>query len=312
MSPARLVKCDLLDPRPESEAAGQPIAGAVNIPFAELPSRSHELPPRSACIRVAGPAGLAASVVSWLTQHGRTAEIAAVQPEGGAIGSRSPAEAGPGEISRLWEPSRFLEEVAAHLRPGSAADLACGSGRNAVFLACCGWNVTAVDVLPDALVLGQGLERRYARGWHPIRWVCADLDAGETPVRQLQPQPQPGHWPDTARTPVPQHSAKQCGWHGPGGGFDLITMFRYLNRRLLTRLVERLSPGGSVVLETFTTLHRQRHGRPAREAHVLQPGELKELLRPLFSSMLVRHYSEAWRGQEHTARLWAEFNTHVL
>ena len=40
----------------------------------------------------------------------------------------------------------------AGLLPGSRAlDLACGSGRNAVYLALAGMQVTAVDILPDAL-----------------------------------------------------------------------------------------------------------------------------------------------------------------
>jgi tellurite methyltransferase len=276
MNRSRLAKRDLLDPRPETETARQPIGGAVNIPFAELPDRLHELPPRSVCTQVAGPPDLAGSVVKWLEQRGRSARVAAAKMQTTPSAARSASGSTVNEIARLWEPSAFLEQVAARLRPGSTLDLACGSGRNAVFLACCGWSVRAIDVLPDALALGRDLERRYARGWPPISWVCADLEAAE--------------------------------WPGPGGRFDLITMLRYLDRPLLARLAEWLNPGASIVLETFTTLHRERHGRPARPAHVLRPGELKELLAPLSSRMLLHHYSEAWRSDEHTARLWAEWD----
>jgi 2-polyprenyl-3-methyl-5-hydroxy-6-metoxy-1,4-benzoquinol methylase len=52
-----------------------------------------------------------------------------------------------GEIESLWSltPNRFLVAEAADLRPGRALDLACGEGRNAIWLAEQGWQVTAVD-----------------------------------------------------------------------------------------------------------------------------------------------------------------------
>jgi ubiquinone/menaquinone biosynthesis C-methylase UbiE len=47
----------------------------------------------------------------------------------------------------LWdvEPNQFVERHAAGLEPGTAIDLAAGEGRNAVWLAQRGWQVTAVD-----------------------------------------------------------------------------------------------------------------------------------------------------------------------
>ena len=69
----------------------------------------------------------------------------------------------------------------------------------------------------------------------------------------------------------------------------------------MQRLPGWLKPGGSVLCETFTALHRQRHGKPARDVHVLQPDELPAF----FDSFEIRAYSEEWRGEHHTARLWA-------
>jgi len=46
------------------------------------------------------------------------------------------------------DPTPLLVETAAKLKPGRALDLACGSGRNAVWLAERGWQVTAVDRSP--------------------------------------------------------------------------------------------------------------------------------------------------------------------
>ena len=52
-------------------------------------------------------------------------------------------EAQPARIR--WEPNAFLVEVASELKPGDALDLGMGSGRNALYLARAGWNVTGFD-----------------------------------------------------------------------------------------------------------------------------------------------------------------------
>ncbi|HMC61234.1 MAG TPA: methyltransferase domain-containing protein [Candidatus Solibacter sp.] len=51
------------------------------------------------------------------------------------------------------EPAPLLVEVAEMLAPGHALDLACGPGRNALYLARLGWQVTAVDSSPAAIGL---------------------------------------------------------------------------------------------------------------------------------------------------------------
>jgi SAM-dependent methyltransferase len=75
----------------------------------------------------------------------------------------------------VWgtEPNRFvaaeLEEVRA---PGRALDLACGEGRNAIWLAAQGWTVTGVDFSSVAIERGRQLAAR--RGIE-VEWVVADL-----------------------------------------------------------------------------------------------------------------------------------------
>jgi SAM-dependent methyltransferase len=46
-------------------------------------------------------------------------------------------------------PRPFVEEIVRDLPPGRALDLACGNGRNAIWLAERGWRVTAVDRAPE-------------------------------------------------------------------------------------------------------------------------------------------------------------------
>jgi SAM-dependent methyltransferase len=57
----------------------------------------------------------------------------------------------------VWsaEPNRFLVSEASDLEPGRALDLACGEGRNAIWLAERGWRVTAVDYSDVAVEKGR-------------------------------------------------------------------------------------------------------------------------------------------------------------
>ena len=75
----------------------------------------------------------------------------------------------------VWgaRPNRWVEQELADLSPGTAIDLACGEGRNALWLAERGWQVIAVDFSAAALETGRRLESALATH-HPIEWVCAD------------------------------------------------------------------------------------------------------------------------------------------
>ena len=75
----------------------------------------------------------------------------------------------------LDDPTPILAAELADLTPGRALDLACGAGRNAVWLAERGWRVTAVDFSDTALELA----RKHGTG---IDWILADL-------REYEPEP---------------------------------------------------------------------------------------------------------------------------
>ncbi|MGB9357457.1 MAG: class I SAM-dependent methyltransferase [Acidimicrobiia bacterium] len=57
------------------------------------------------------------------------------------------------ERGAVWgsEPNRFLVDVASDLEPGTALDLGCGQGRNALWLASRGFTVTGLDLSPVAV-----------------------------------------------------------------------------------------------------------------------------------------------------------------
>jgi len=74
----------------------------------------------------------------------------------------------------VWtaQPNRFLVSETADLTPGRALDVACGEGRNAVWLAEQGWRATGVDFSDVAL----GKARRLAEARAvEVDWVRADV-----------------------------------------------------------------------------------------------------------------------------------------
>ena len=74
----------------------------------------------------------------------------------------------------LWtaEPNRLFAAEVGSLEPGRALDVACGEGRNAVWLAERGWRVTGVDF--SDVALGKAAELAAARGV-AVEWVLADV-----------------------------------------------------------------------------------------------------------------------------------------
>jgi SAM-dependent methyltransferase len=82
--------------------------------------------------------------------------------------------------AELWgvEPNRFVVPAAAGLPPGRALDLACGEGRNAIWLAQQGWTVLAVDFADVAVERGRARARELGV---EVEWLVADLTSWTPP-----------------------------------------------------------------------------------------------------------------------------------
>ena len=111
-------------------------------------------------------------------------------------------------------PSPRLVEVAELTPPGRALDLACGAGRNALYLAQLGWEVIAVDSSASAVRI---VRERAAAAAVSIDARAADLEAGKFTIEPA--------------------------------GFDLICDFFYLQRDLFGPIREGVRPGGLVAAE---------------------------------------------------------------
>jgi len=85
----------------------------------------------------------------------------------------------------VWSsgPNQFVESELADLAAGRAVDVAAGEGRNSIWLAERGWQVTAVDFSRAGLDKGRRLQARRVDGARlRIDWVVADVtehDLGE-------------------------------------------------------------------------------------------------------------------------------------
>ena len=70
----------------------------------------------------------------------------------------------------LWSagPNVFVEDRLADMSPGGGLDLASGEGRNAIWLASLGWDMTAVDFSPVAIEKGRQLSES-------VEFIAADV-----------------------------------------------------------------------------------------------------------------------------------------
>jgi SAM-dependent methyltransferase len=135
-------------------------------------------------------------------------------------------------------PTALLAEWLPRLPRGRALDVACGAGRNALFLAANGYEVTALDI--SVIGLDRGRRMAAERGL-TIDWLCADLD---DPERAL-----------------------------PANRFDLIVWARYVHPKLMPYLIARLAIGGALLCEQHLMTEEPVAG-PTSAGFRLTPGEL--------------------------------------
>ena len=146
-----------------------------------------------------------------------------------------------GEYGARSHPCALLESCVTQWQPAAGAralDLACGAGRNAVFLASKGYRVDAIDISAEALA--RGAQRATDLGVE-VNWREQDLD---------------------------HFSAEP--------GYALIIVVRYADLELLSRLPALLQPGGRLLVEAHLggPLFSDAVGGPGSERFRLAPGAL--------------------------------------
>ena len=147
----------------------------------------------------------------------------------------------------IWnaEPNRFLVEELDAFAAGRALDVACGEGRNAVWLASKGWRVTGVDFSPAGLAKAKRLATDRGVG---VTWVEADV----------------------------------VEWQPPTASFDLVVvMYLHLpaeqRRQALAHAAAALAPGGVLLVVGHDTSNLLKGtGGPQDPAVLFAPEEIVE------------------------------------
>lgn len=145
------------------------------------------------------------------------------------------------------EPNEFLREWSARVPAGKVLCLAEGQGRNAVYMAEQGYEVTAVDASDVGLVRASELA---AQRGVSIETCHADLNDFVI---------EPGHWQ------------------------GIVSVFCHLpaelRRRVHADVVDGLAPGGALILEAYTPAQIALNtGGPRDAALCMQLDELREEL----------------------------------
>jgi tellurite methyltransferase len=137
--------------------------------------------------------------------------------------------------------------------PGPVLDLACGNGRNGIYLTTRGVPVVLCDISEEALSRARKLARE--QGVTPGFRVL-DLEIGG---------------------PAPLEEDTYGG----------MIVFRYLHRPLIPAIKASIGSGGILIYETFT-VDQVRYGKPTNPDYLLRPNELGQW----FAEWEILHYSE--------------------
>ena len=148
-------------------------------------------------------------------------------------------------VARVPRPSTWFLWQAHFIRPGARTlDLACGEGRHALAAAALGATVLGVDRDSEKLATARELA---ASPGLSVELQAVDLETT---------------WPQF-------------------GEFDVILLFNYLDRARMPDIVACLAPGGVLIMETFLRAQRDLGWGPESSDHLLDAGELPQLVRPL-------------------------------
>ena len=168
------------------------------------------------------------------------------------------ARYGAGEYAERTHPTVLLSTWLPQLPTGRALDIACGAGRNALFLSSCGFQVDAVDISEVALARAQQSAKAQSLD---IDWLALDLDT--------QPL--------------------------PGGPYDVVVVSRFLMHHLFPQIMDRLAPEGVLVYEQHLRTDGLEHA--AKDLEIGGPRSARFRLRSqellhLCGELQVMHYFE--------------------
>lgn len=242
----------LIDCRPPSVFVLGHCLGSANFDgIHELTEMIHALPETSTPLVLIGAAEQLPSVSDFLSEKGYLIQATQIWCDDfvARLKQHNLWEVGQ-SIVPLWRPSPlvydFVHEVMPNLKtPGLIGlDVACGSGRDLVYLAKHGWQMTGFDLRTEILEKAQALAQRCGVS---VMTQQRDLETGVDPFADYE----------TASV-------------------HLICVARYLHRPLFPYLQRLLAPGGIIIYHTFMQ-GCERFGSPKNPRFLLAPNELSQV-----------------------------------
>jgi tellurite methyltransferase len=173
----------------------------------------------------------------------------------------------------LAEPAGIVRELLPLLPVGPALDIACGTGRHALFLATRGQHVTAIDFSSVALGI---LEERARSMRVPVHGSEKLQGSGRSSRGGLE---------------LMQADLERIRL--PGRKYALIVCIQYLQRSLFSQMARALCLGGVLLMETYTRAQLEFPCGPRNPEYLLETGELREA----FPELCVLFYRELRAGQ---------------
>ncbi len=157
---------------------------------------------------------------------------------------------------RNGDASPFLIAFAPQVNGKHALDVACGTGRNAIFLAKRGFHVDALDISPVGLA--------------KLEQAAAGLD-------------------------ITTHAVDLDEYQPPVNTYDLIIAANYLNRPLIPKLLAALNPHGILVMDTFMNDPRNSANQHNPD-YLLRQNEFLSYISDGFETLKYQEFSVIAKG----------------
>ena len=235
----------ILDVRLQQDFFKCHIKNSSNIPFKDIEQRMYELPRKSQPLTLFGKFEELLIATDLLTQKGYQVEKKIIASKENFQYLKDSHQLDTGGRSKiLWQPASVVREFSKICaKPATklnGLDVACGAGRDSVYLASQGWDMTCVDYSQTALDKLNSLAKNNKVA---VNAQLIDMEKNYSELEELKLK------------------------------FDLILFVRYLHRPMLDKIKASIGKNGYIVYQTFLE-GAEKFGSPKNPRFLLKHGEL--------------------------------------
>ncbi|WGI17339.1 class I SAM-dependent methyltransferase [Methanonatronarchaeum sp. AMET-Sl] len=171
---------------------------------------------------------------------------------------------------RREDPSPFLSKKIEKLTTGNALDIACGAGRNSIYLAEKGYQVDAIDLSSEALKIAQ---KRAREKKVEVNWIHTDVLKYDIESEK----------------------------------YDLITLsyFHIKDENQIQKIINGLKKGGYLIWESHIKADIEIDIGPETDEVRYERGQLLSLLKPLTVIEYIEKIEETIQGKRAIVKVLA-------